>query len=281
MVPADAASPVTQWGRLILMQLLGAHVLVTGASRGIGAAIASLACARGATVTLVARSADVLTERAAALDGHALPCDLTDPDARVGLVDRAQEQAGRAVDVLVNCAGMDASGGLLEVTREQVRRLFEVNLLAPVDLVNQALPAMVARGSGHLVTVSSGFSTVVGPGLVPYASSKAGLSHFHAGVRSELIGTGVATTLVEPGPVNTGMYDDIERHRLANAVLKRFLALRLTRLVEPAEVAMAVLDGVEAGRQHVVPPRRMIPVLAFDWLPRRVADLVLTGVPRR
>lgn len=263
------------------MQISGAHVLVTGASRGIGAAIAGQASARGATVTLVARSAEVLAERAAALDGHALPCDLTDPAAREGLLARAEQQAGRVVDVLVNCAGMDASAGLLEVTREQVRRLYEVNLLAPVDLITQALPAMVARGSGHLVTVSSGFSTVVGPGLVPYASSKAGLSHFHAGVRSELLGTGVATTLVEPGPVNTGMYDDIEQHRLANAVLKRFLALRLTRLVEPAEVATCVLDGVEAGREHVVLPKRMTPVLAFDWLPRRVADLVLAGVPRR
>ncbi len=86
---------------------------------------------------------------------------------------------------------------------------------------------------------------------------------------------------MEPGPVDTGMYDDIEQHRLTNAVMKRFLALRLTRLVEPAEVATAVLDGVEAGRQHVVPPRRMTPVLAFAWLPRRVADLVLAGVPRR
>lgn len=263
------------------MQLSGAHVLVTGASRGIGAAIAGLACARGATVTLVARSADVLAERAAALDGHALPCDLGDPTARDGLVARAQEQAGRPLDVLVNCAGADAAGGLLEVPRAQVRLLYEVNLLAPVDLVNQALPAMVARGSGHLVTVSSGFSTVLGPGLVPYASSKAGLSHFHAGVRSELKGAGIGTTLVEPGPVDTGMYRDIEQHRLAHAVLQRFLALRLTRLVEPAEVATAVLDGVEAGREHVVPPRRMTPLLALDWLPRRVADLLLTGVPRR
>ncbi len=263
------------------MQLSGAHVLLTGASRGIGAAIAGLAAARGATVTLVARSAETLAEQAAALDGYPLACDLTDPAAREGLVARAQEQAGRAVDVLVNCAGTDASGGLLEITSQQLQRLYEVNLLAPVDLVHQVLPAMVARGSGHLVTVSSGFSTVIGPGLVPYASSKAGLSHFHAGVRSELQGTGVGTTLVEPGPVNTSMYGDIEKHRLASAVIARFLALRLTRLVEPAEVATAVLDGVEAGREHVVPSRRMAPVLAFDWLPRRVADLVLTGVPRR
>lgn len=263
------------------MKLSGASVLVTGASRGIGAAIAQAAADRGADVTLVARSSDALHAQAARVGGRALPCDLAEPAERAGLLARAEEASGRPLDVLVNCAGVDASGGLLEVSDEQVRRLYEVNLLAPVDLVREALPAMVARGGGHLVTVSSGFSTVIGPGLVPYASSKAGLSHFHAGVRSELLGTGVRTTLVEPGPVNTGMYGDIEQHRLANAVLKRFLALRLTRLMEPAEVADQVCDGVEADREHVVPPRRMTPVLAFDWLPRRVADLVLAGVPRR
>jgi short-subunit dehydrogenase len=156
-----------------------------------------------------------------------------------------------------------------------------VNLLAPAELVRQALPGMVARRRGHVVTVSSGFSTVTGAGLTPYASSKAGLSHFHAGVRSELRGTGVGTTLVEPGPVRTQMLDDIEAHGLAAGVVNRLLQLRLTRLVEPQAVADQVLDAVEQGREHVVPARRMIPVLAFTWLPRRVGDLVLTGVPRR
>lgn len=263
------------------MQLTGAHVLVTGGSRGIGAEVAAGAAARGATVTLVARSPEVLHARADALGGHALPCDLADPGARAGLVARAEQAAGRPLDVLVNCAGVDAVAGLLDVSAEQMRSLYEINLLAPAELVRQALPGMVARNRGHLVTVSSGFSTVAGPGLVPYCSSKAGLSHFHSGVRMELRGTGVGTTLVEPGPVRTAMYGDIASHRVGARVMQRFLRLRLTRLADPRELAASILNAVEQGRQHVVPARRMTPVLALTWLPRRVADRVLTGVPRR
>lgn len=261
------------------MKLSGAHVLITGASRGIGAQVAAGAARRGATVTLVARSADALAVQAAELGGHALPCDLSDPAQREGLIARAEQVA--PVDVLVSCAGLDAVAGMLEVTAEQMRSLYEVNLLAPAELVRQVLPGMVARGRGHLVTVSSGFSTVTAPGLVPYASSKAGLSHLHAGVGLELKGTGVGLTLVEPGPVRTGMWGDIEQHGLAAAALERWVRLRLTRIVTPEEVATKVLDAVEQGRAHVVPSRRMSPVLAFTWIPRRVGDLALTGVRRR
>ena len=263
------------------MKLSGAHVLVTGASRGIGALVAAGAAQRGATVTHVARSADALAERATAAGGHALPCDLADPDQRAGLVERAEQGAGRPLDVLVSCAGVDEAAGMLEVTAEQLRQLYEVNLVAPAELVRQALPGMVARRRGHLVTVSSGFSTVTGPGLTPYASSKAGLSHFHAGVRLELRGTGIGTTLVEPGPVATDMYGRIEAHGLSAAAVNRLVRLQLTRVVPAQDVARRILDAVEHGREHVVPPLRMTPVLAFTWLPRRVADLVLTGVPRR
>jgi short-subunit dehydrogenase len=263
------------------MNLSGAHVLVTGASRGIGAAVADGAAGRGAVVTLVARSADALVERAQRLSGHALPCDLADPAQRDGLIDRAEAAAGRPVDVLVNCAGVDQVSGMLDVTAEQLQSVYQVNLLAPAELLRQVAPRMVARGRGHLVTVSSGFSTVIGPGFVPYASSKAGLSHFHAGLRFELGGTGIGMTLVEPGPVRTAMWSDIEADGLASAAMRRFLRLRLARVVAPEEVATRILDAIENERAHVVPPLRMTPVLAFSWLPRRVAELVLTGVPRR
>ena len=263
------------------MKLSGAHVLVTGASRGIGALVADGAAARGATVTLVARSEGPLRERAQALGGHALPCDLGDRAQRGDLIARAEQAAGRPVDVLISVAGLDQVAGMLEVTAEQLQALYEVNLLAPAELARQVLPGMVARGRGHLVTVSSGFSTVTAPGLVPYASSKAGLSHFHAGLRLELRGTGIGTTLVEPGPVRTQMWDDIEAHGLASAALERWVRLQLTRVAEPQEVATKLLDAVEQGREHVLSSRRMAPVLAFSWIPRRVGDLALTGVRRR
>jgi short-subunit dehydrogenase len=263
------------------VQISGAHILLTGASRGIGAELAAQAADRGATCTLVSRSESAVREQAATLSGHPLGCDLAHPAERTGLLQRAEQLAGRPVDVLVNCAGTAGIGGLLEVTAEQLREIYEVNLVAPVELVRQALPGMVARRRGHLLTVSSGFSTFTSPGLVPYASSKAGLSHFHGGLRLELRGTGVGTTLVEPGPVDTGMYGEIESHRLTRPAVNRFLRLRVTRLMQPGEVARAALDAVEAGRRHVVPPGRMTPAVALDWIPRRVADLLLAGVPRR
>lgn len=261
------------------MQLSGAHVLVTGASRGIGAALATGAAARGATVTLLARSP--LEDRAAELGGHSLAVDLSSRTDRAGVVARAEAQAGRPLDVLVNCAGLDNLGGLLEVDAERMAELFEVNLLAPCELLRQALPGMVARNRGHLVDVSSGFSAVSAPGLVPYAASKAGMSHFHAGARTELRGTAVGTTLVEPGPVRTGMWDDIVAQGLASRAMRRFQQMRLAKLSEPSQVAEATLDAVEAGRRHVVLPRRMTPVMVLGWIPRRVSDLALTGVPRR
>ncbi len=263
------------------MQLSGAHVLVTGASRGLGAAIARAAAARGAHVTLVARSAELLQQAAADLGGTALAVDLGSRADRADVVARAEQLAGRPLDVLVNCAGIDAMAGLLEVGAEQLAALFEVNLLAPAELVRQALPGMVARGRGHVVDVSSGFSAVNAPGLVPYAASKAGLSHFHSGVRHELRGTRVGTTLVEPGPVRTGMWDGIMQQGLASRALGRFRQLGLAVLSEPDDVAAATVEAVEAGRRHVVLPRRMVPVMVFGWLPRRVSDLALAGVPRR
>jgi len=263
------------------MQLSGAHVLVTGASRGIGAQLAEGAAARGAEVTLVARSEGPLRERAHLTGGHALVADLADRTQRSDLVARAEGLADRPVDVLVNCAGLDGLAGLLDIGAEDMARLFEVNLLAPAELCRQAVPGMIARGRGHVVDVASGFSSVVAPGLVPYAASKAGLAHFHAGLRAELRGTRVGTTLVEPGPVRTRMWDDIEQHRLASPAIHRFLRLQLTALVEPRDMAQDVLDAVESGRRHAVLPRRMVPVLALGWLPRRVADLALVGVPRR
>jgi short-subunit dehydrogenase len=263
------------------VQISGAHVLITGASRGIGVQLAVQAADRGATCTLVSRSESALREQAVSLAGHPLVCDLADPSARAGLVARAEQTAGRPVDLLVNCAGVAGIGGLLELTPEQLRELYEINLQAPAELVRQVLPGMVARRRGHLLTISSGFSTFTGPGLVAYASSKAGLSHFHGGVELELRGTGIGATLVEPGPVDTAMFTAIESHRLTRAMMHRFLALQVTRLEQPEVVAREALDAVEAGRRHVVPPRRMTPALALDWLPRRVADLLLTGVPRR
>lgn len=263
------------------MQLVGAHVLVTGASRGIGRLVAEQAAARGALVTGAARGEQPLRELAQRTGGHALPVDLADPAARAGVVQRAEGLAGQPVDVLVNAAGADAVGSLLTSDEQTLAGLFELNLVAPAELCRQVLPGMVARGRGQVVNVSSGFSTVVTAGLAPYCASKAGLSHFTAALRQELSGTGVGTTLVELGPVKTVMYADLLQDRLTGPALRRLMRLRLATEVDPHDVAQQLCEAVEHRRPHVVLPKRMVPVVAFTWLPRRAADLLLAGLPKR
>ena len=183
--------------------------------------------------------------------------------------------------MLVSAAGLDRVAGVLELTEADLTALYQVNLLAPAELLRQAAGPMAARGRGHLVTFSSGFSSITAPGLAAYCSSKAGVSHLTEALGHELRGSGVQVTLVEPGPVRTEMYDDIEQHRLAGPPLARFRRLRLSRVVDPQEMADAVLDGIESGAAHVVRPRRMLPVVALTWLPRAVSRAVLTGLPKR
>jgi uncharacterized protein len=262
------------------MQLSGSHVLITGASRGIGEALARDAARRGASVTLVARSADSIDALAADIGGRSVPADLMDPAQLGGLVQRVEERAGAPVDVLVNCAGVDNPASMLELDAHSLAETVLVNLLAPAELIRQALPGMVERGRGHVVNVSSGFSTVVVPGLAPYSATKAALSHFTGGLNTELRDTGVETTLVEPGPVRTSMYGRLQRS-LSNDALQRMLRLQLTAEVEPEQVAKAALDKVESGGGHVVLPSRMSPVMAVTWLPRRVGELAIAGVRRR
>ena len=262
------------------MQLSGSHVLITGASRGIGACLARQAAQRGAVVTLVARSADALADLAAETGGHALPADLTDRGVLRGLVARAEQQAGAPLDVLVNNAGFDAARSMLELSEDDVADIVALNLHAPIELSRQAMPGMVERGRGHVVNVSSGFSTVNAPGLTPYCATKAGLSHFTGGLSLELQGTGVGTTLVEPGPVRTELYDNLQES-LSFDALRRMMRLQLTAEVQPEDVARATLDRVEKGGGHVVLPRRMAPAMALTWLPRAVTGVALTGVRRR
>ena len=261
------------------MRLQNAHVLVTGASRGIGRSVARAMAARGAVVTVVARSRGPLELLAQELGGHALVADLSGPGRR-DLVAAAETSAG-PVDVLVNVAGSDAVDAVVDVAPDDLEALFQVNLLAPAELCRQVIPGMVDRGRGHLVNVSSGFSAVTAQGLVPYCASKAGLSHLTAGLRTELLGTGVGTTLVELGPVKTEMYQSIQAHRVAGPALARAVRLRAVVEIDPDDVAEQVCDAVERGRQHVVLPKRMTPLLALAWLPRRASQVFLSGLPRR
>jgi len=208
------------------MELNGTRVVVTGASRGIGAVLAMQLAHKGARVALVARSCDAIAGLAVHLGGDAYPADLTDVSAVESLV-RAIETDG-PIDVLVNNAGVDLAGSFVELEPDRIRELIAVNLVAPMLLCRAVIPTMRRRGAGHIMNVSSLAGTNALPSLVPYSTSKAGLSHFTAALRAECKGTGITTTLVEIGPVETSMMQSLHGHPATERALARLRALDLS-----------------------------------------------------
>jgi uncharacterized protein len=262
------------------MDLAGARVLVTGASRGIGEAVARAMSAQGARVALVARDGDALRSLAVELGGTAHPADLTDAAQVRALVERVEDEAG-AVDVLVNNAGIDLAGPLAGMDADALTALYQLNLLTPADLCRQVIPGMVRRGRGHIVNISSMAGIGVFPGLVAYSSSKAGLTHLTAGLRADLKRLPVGTTVVELGPVPTAMLDHVESYRPTERSFRRGKRVGIVADVPKETVAAEVVRAVERDRRHVRLPRRMAPLAAVTETPRRITELLLLGVRPR
>jgi short-subunit dehydrogenase len=189
------------------MELAGRTALVTGATGGLGQAIATALADRGATLILSARKREALEEAAAKLPGEGhrvLPCDLAEP----GAAERLAGEAGD-VDVLVANAGLPAAGWLPDFTPEQVTRALRVNLEAPMLMARALFPAMVERGSGHLVFVSSLSGKAASPLSSIYNATKFGLRGFALGLRTDLASKGVGVSLVSPGFIrDAGMFAD-------------------------------------------------------------------------
>lgn len=198
-VSRDPANPGPAIGRAV----------VTGASRGIGRAVAHRLVALGAEVALVARGAAALEDEARRLGDRAwpLPCDVADADAveRAAAVLAARWPEGP--DVLVNNAGVFDLALVHETSAAAFRRTVDVNLVAPFLFVRAFLPAMLARGAGHLVTIGSVADRNPFPENGAYAASKYGARALHEVLRAELRGTGVRATLVSPGPTDTALWD--------------------------------------------------------------------------
>jgi short-subunit dehydrogenase len=186
-------------------------VLITGASRGIGAATARRFAAEGAAVALVARTIDQhdhltgslreTADRITAGGGHAavIASDLTDADDRARIVPEAVEQLGGPIDILVNNAAAAMYAPVRDMPLKRRRIIFEVNVHAPLDLAQAVLPAMVERGAGWIVNVSSATARPVGnPTMAMYGASKAALNRWTAGLAAELEGTAVRVNTVEP-----------------------------------------------------------------------------------
>jgi uncharacterized protein len=260
----------------LLVELSGRRVVVTGASRGIGEALARHFAAAGADVALVARSAQALEKLAADLGGKAYPADLANRADRDGLI--ARIEADGPVDVLVNNAGVDHTGAFLSLGTDEIDSLLEVNLHAPIQLSRQVLPGMVERGRGHIVNISSLAGSMTGPGIVLYAASKAGLSHFTAGLREEFRGMAIGSTLVEVGIVPTDMSGNLREYGPSARCVERYEKLGLLVDVDSDDLAAAIVTAVQRDRRHVRRPRRALPYPLLAEAPRRINELILTGV---
>ncbi|HVS67222.1 MAG TPA: SDR family oxidoreductase [Mycobacteriales bacterium] len=252
------------------MDLTDRHVVVTGGSRGMGAAFGRAFAAAGARVTLLARGEDELAKVAADLGVGHLAADVTAAD---GLAQRLEGIA--PVDVIVNNAGLGTPGELAAFSAADLRRLYEVNALAPAELARQLLPAMQRRASGRLVFISSLSAQVALPGLTAYSATKAAISQLAEGLRRDLRGSGVGVTNVELGPVDTGLYDEATSYPPCRDAFDHMLRIRMLRKLTPEEVASAVVNACQKDRDRVVRPRRAAAQVVASHLPQWVADRML------
>jgi short-subunit dehydrogenase len=188
------------------MEISGSRVLLTGATGGIGLAIARTLHGAGAELIVTGRRVEVLEPLAAELGASALAVDLADRAE----VERLASEAGE-VDILVANAALPASGPLDSYSVEQLERALDVNLRAPIVLAHELLPAMLERRRGHLVFMSSLSGKAVSPGTALYAASKFGLRGFAGSLRADLHESGVGVSAVLPGFIrDAGMFAEAE-----------------------------------------------------------------------
>ena len=184
------------------MNLAGRTVLLTGATGGLGQAIARRLHALGASLVLTGRRTDVLEPLAAETGARAMAVDLADPAAVDALAADCAD-----VDVLIANAGLPASGHAMSFTTEQIDRALAVNLRAPMVLARLIGERMVARGHGHIVFVSSLSGKAATPRSAVYSATKFGLRGFAGGLRQDLRPSGVGVSAVFPGFVrDAGMF---------------------------------------------------------------------------
>ena len=233
--------------------------LITGASRGIGAATARELARRGYALVLAARSADALEALAGELSAAGCPTlpiaiDLQDPREVRRLAHRALGRFGR-VDVLVNNAGVGMGDVVARVTSDEIERMLTTNLIAPITLTRALLPGMLARRSGSIIFVASVAGQIGLPRSALYSASKFGLRGFALSLRREVLRRGVGVTVVSPGFIDTAMTSTLRGVPKASA----------------QQVARAIAGAVTHPRREIVVPGYY---RLFIWLDRRLPGLL-------
>jgi short-subunit dehydrogenase len=254
----------------------GTRVLVTGASRGIGEAIARAFAARGASVGLVARHREPLEELAGRLQGNghvALEGDVADADSIAGAISEFGD-----VDVLVANAGITHYRPFAELPLDEARQMNDVNWLGTIHTVWAALPRMLERGRGHIVVVSSGGGVRGFPSAAVYNGTKAAQRGFAEALRQELHGSGVSVTTVYPGEIETSLHD----HELDHMPDW----YRMDRRAPAGPLGEEVVKAVESDRRELFYPPVVRMLRVVNGISPRLGDLMLrrilgrSGAPR-
>ena len=272
----------------------GKVALVTGASSGIGEATAACLARAGFRVVLAARrqaELERLADEIAASGGEALAVatDLADELATRALAERALEAFGR-VDVLVNNAGYSPAAAIEQLSRDELRNVFDVNVLAGLQLVGEFTPGWRDQGGGRVINISSLASHVPAPLAVPYAATKGAIDVAPDGLRLELAPWNISVSLVVPGFVDTPVFDkarewgtrlredETNPYRQLMFDMDDFAKAQLKRAVAPSEVGdlvVAVATATRPRARYFVPFSARLAEGLFRNLPTRLSDKAL------
>jgi NADP-dependent 3-hydroxy acid dehydrogenase YdfG len=231
--------------------LAGRHALVTGASRGIGRAVAVALAAAGARVTALARSQDQLDALARESGANPVVCDVTEERSVIQGLAPLLESGGSVPDIVVNAAGVFDLGLLAETPVEALDRNLAVNVRGSFLVIRSVLPPMLDRGSGLIVNVGSIAGRKAFPGNSVYSASKYGVRGLHEVLQEEIRGSGVRATLLEPAACDTPIWDAIDPDGRADLPDR-------SQMLTAQDVAEAVLFVTTR------PPQVQIPLLLIE-----------------
>lgn len=232
------------------MDFSGKTAWVTGASSGIGEALATGLAARGARIILSGRRVDELQRVARTAGGETLvlPFEATDYDALTGVAEKALQWRG-GVDLLINNAGVSQRSLALDTSFDVYRRIMEIDFFAPVRLTQLVLPSMVERKSGHIVIISSVAGKVGAPLRTAYCAAKHACVGYYDALRAEIEAAyGIGVSVVTPGSVKT----DIARHAMTgDGSMRGRSDDNIDNGMAPERAAEIILDGVAAGAREI------------------------------
>jgi short-subunit dehydrogenase len=253
------------------------YALITGASKGIGRAIAEELASRNVDLLLVARSGALLKETADELtakyniQADHLAVDLSDPQAPVQIRAWIKEK-GYAVNILVNNAGYGLSGGFEQYTADEYRAMMQVNMTTPVALTSLLIPELKQHSRSYILNIASAAAYQAVPGLTVYAASKSFLLSFSRGLTYELRRTNISVTLVSPGGTDT---DFANRAKVGAKAVKAGEKLNMT----PKAVAKLAVAAMFARKTEIVTGFVNKLGAFLVWLlPKKLAEKTAAGI---